>query len=73
MNDDDKGTVHYCWCDTDDDYDDNVGAVECRWVIECNWWCDTDDDDDNVGAVECNWVIECDWWCDTDDIIYVIS
>ena len=28
--------------------DTNIDAVECRWVIECNYWCDTDDrNDDN--------------------------
>jgi hypothetical protein len=25
-----------CWCDTDDDIDD-TGAVECSWVIVCDW------------------------------------
>ena len=24
--------------------DDDVGAVECGWVIQCDW-CDTEDDD----------------------------
>ena len=23
---------------------DNIGAVECIWVIDCDCWCDTDDD-----------------------------
>ena len=27
------------------DGDDNVGAVECGWVIEYDCWCDTYDDD----------------------------
>ena len=22
-----------------------IGAVECKWVIECDCWYDTDDDD----------------------------
>ncbi len=26
--------------------DDDIGADECRWVIECDCWCDTGDDDD---------------------------
>ena len=24
---------------------DYIGAIECRWVIECDCWYDTDDDD----------------------------
>ena len=46
----------------DDDDNNNIGAFECRWVIECDCWCDTDndDDDDDICAVECRWVIECD-------------
>jgi hypothetical protein len=23
--------------------DNKIGAVECRWVIDCDCWCDTDD------------------------------
>ncbi len=23
----------------------DIGDVECRLVIGCDWWCDTDDDD----------------------------
>ena len=23
--------------------DDDIGAVECGWVIDCDCWCDTDD------------------------------
>ena len=25
--------------------DDDIGAVECGWVIQCDCWCDTEDDD----------------------------
>ena len=25
--------------------DNDVGAVECGWVIKCDCWCDTEDDD----------------------------
>ena len=43
----------------DDDHDD-VFAVKCRWVIECDCWYGTDDDvndDDNyVGDVECRMI-----------------
>ena len=40
----------------------NIGAVECWWVIECDCWYDTDDDDDDeddndIGAVQYRWVI----------------
>jgi hypothetical protein len=37
--------------------DENIGAVECSWVIECDCWCDTydDDDDDDVYDIRC-WV-----------------
>ena len=24
---------------------DEIGAVECRWVVECDYWCDTDDNE----------------------------
>ena len=58
--------------------EDDIGAVECRWVIECDCWCDTDvdddydsDDDDDLGAVECRWMRECDCWYDTD-VIHVV-
>jgi hypothetical protein len=35
---------------------DDIGAVECGWVMECDCWCDTnvvvvvvdDDDDDKI-------------------------
>ena len=30
--------------------DDDISADECRWVIECDCWCDTGDDVDD------------DWW-----------
>ena len=26
--------------------DDDIGADECRWIIEYDCWCDTGDDDD---------------------------
>jgi len=48
---------------------DDLGALECRWVIGCDCWYDTDNynDDDNYDlcAVECRWVIGCDCWYDT--------
>ena len=31
--------------------DDDIGAVNCWWVIECDCWCDTHDgdiDDDDI-------------------------
>ena len=39
--------VQYLQCQGDDDDDDDhdVGAVECRWLIEYDCWFDTDDDD----------------------------
>ncbi len=40
----------------------DVGAVECRLIIECDCWYDTD-----VDAVEWRWMIDCDCWCDTND------
>ena len=30
-----------CWCETDDDDDDVIDAVECRWLIDCDYWYDT--------------------------------
>ena len=38
----DKEEIDGGWWSMDDD----IGADECRWVIECDCWCDTDDDDD---------------------------
>jgi hypothetical protein len=32
--------------DVDDGDRVDIGAVEWRWVIECDCWFDTDDDDD---------------------------
>ena len=34
--------------------DDDIGAVDCGWVIQCDFWCDTDDkdvDDDGDDAM----------------------
>ena len=44
-----------CWCDTDDHVDDDIGANECRWVIDCDRLCDTDDDDDDDDHVFIRW------------------
>jgi hypothetical protein len=33
-----------CWFDTNDDEDDDIGAVEWIWVIDCDCWFDTNDD-----------------------------
>ena len=33
--------------------DDDIGAVECRWVMEYDCWCDTDDDDDCDKSIDC--------------------
>ena len=49
---------------------DDLGALECRWVIGCDCWYDTDDDydyddKDNLCAVKCRWLIGGDCWYDT--------
>ena len=38
--------VQFLQCQGDDD--DDVGAVECRWLIEYDCWFYTDDDLDDV-------------------------
>ena len=43
--DDDDDYKWWWWYDDDDDDDYNVGAVECEWVIEYDYWCDAYDDD----------------------------
>jgi hypothetical protein len=43
---------------------DYIGALECRWVIECDFWCDTVDDD--IDDVECRFIV-CDSLYDTND------
>jgi len=40
----------------------DVGAVECRWIIECDCWCDTNDDCDGGD----------DYWDDDDYIIMIM-
>jgi len=40
-----------CCCDTYDDEDDDIGAVEWIWVIDCDCCCDTYDDED-----VCSWI-----------------
>jgi len=37
--------------DDDDCDNDDIGAVDSWWVIECDCWCDTDDDDDDIKQV----------------------
>ena len=35
--------------------DTNIDAFECRWVIECDYWCDTNDrNDDNDDIIITN-------------------
>ena len=36
--------VQFLQCQGDDDDDYDVGAVECRWLVEYGCWFDTDDD-----------------------------
>ena len=31
--------------DDDDDDDSDISAVECRWLVEYDCWCDTDCDE----------------------------
>jgi hypothetical protein len=41
----------------------DIGAVECRWAIDCDCWYDTDDDDveESDGCVvQCRWVTTVD-------------
>ena len=28
-----------------------IGAIKCKWVIECDCWCDTEEDDDDDESV----------------------
>ena len=27
--------------------DDDIGAIDCRWEVDCDCWCDTDGDDND--------------------------
>jgi len=40
---DDVENIDVDGCDDEDD----IGTVECIWVIDCDCWCDTNDDDGN--------------------------
>ena len=42
--------------DNDDDNDD-IGAVDCRWVIRCDCWFDTDTEE---------------WWCYVWNVVVVV-